>query len=139
MPRHGVVTGFAVSDELPSLSSSTSSSMPARPSPLAGAVRPPLASHSTHHHQQQQQSTSLDVPPQRSGIPCGSAACRELAAYLLDRDAFAGVPMTALAIVQVCLCECFFVSLLLLLFLLLKEFLVSFSVSIFLSRSLYLA
>jgi hypothetical protein len=36
----------------------------------------------------------------RSGIPLGSAACREVAAYVLDYQGFAGVPPTCLAVVQ---------------------------------------
>ena len=36
----------------------------------------------------------------RTGIPGGSAACREVAAYLLDHDGFAGVPPTTLAMMQ---------------------------------------
>lgn len=34
----------------------------------------------------------------RAGIPAGKAAIREVAAYLLDHNAFAGVPATAIAI-----------------------------------------
>jgi hypothetical protein len=37
---------------------------------------------------------------QRSGIPGGSAACREVAAYLLDYEHRACVPMTTLVLMQ---------------------------------------
>jgi hypothetical protein len=50
--------------------------------------------------------TRIDASPlapgkrMRAGIAGGSAACREVAAYLLDHHSFAGVPPTMLAVMQ---------------------------------------